>query len=96
MAVCYGNRRCCVLDDLALLPLLMRSPSPLILLLALLVLTDVALGQCVMCKAVAEDSAAEGAVGRGINQGILYIMAVPYLLLGVFGYFVYKNRGLVE
>ena len=25
----------------------------------------------------AEDSAAEGAVGRGINQGILYIMAVP-------------------
>ena len=62
----------------------------------LLALADVALGQCVMCKAVAEDSAAEGAVGRGINQGILYIMAVPYLLLGFFGYFVYKNRSLVE
>ena len=74
----------------------MRRPSPLFLLLALLALADVALGQCVMCKAVAEDRAAEGAVGRGINQGILYIMAVPYLLLGFFGYFVYKNRSLVE
>lgn len=52
--------------------------------------------QCVMCKAVAEDSAAEGAVGRGINQGILYIMAVPYILLGVFGFLVYKKWKFVE
>ena len=52
--------------------------------------------QCVMCKAVAEDSAAEGAVGRGINQGILYIMAVPYILLGILGYLVFKKWSLVE
>ncbi len=52
--------------------------------------------QCVMCKAVAEDSAAAGAVGRGINQGILYIMAVPYILLGVFGYLVVKKWKLAE
>ena len=52
--------------------------------------------QCVMCKAVAEDSAAEGAVGRGINQGILYIMAVPYLLLGILGYLIFKKWNLVE
>ena len=52
--------------------------------------------QCVMCKAVAEDSAAEGAVGRGINQGILYIMAVPYILLGILGYLVFKKWNLVE
>ena len=52
--------------------------------------------QCVMCKAVAEDSAAEGAVGRGINQGILYIMAIPYVLLGILGYLVFKKWNLVE
>ena len=52
--------------------------------------------QCVMCKAVAEDSAADGAVGRGINQGILYIMAVPYVLLGILGYLVFKKWNLVE
>ncbi|MCH1575891.1 MAG: hypothetical protein L7S67_06420 [Flavobacteriales bacterium] len=74
----------------------MRRPSPLFLLVILLALADVAAGQCVMCKAVAEDSAAAGAVGRGINQGILYIMTVPYILLGIFGYFIYKNRSLVE
>lgn len=52
--------------------------------------------QCVMCKAVAEDSAAEGAVGRGINQGILYIMAVPYILLGTLGYLIFKKWKFVE
>ena len=74
----------------------MQRSLSLCWLLALLALADVTLGQCVMCKAVAEDSASAGAVGRGINQGILYIMSVPYVLLGIFGYFVYKNRSLVE
>jgi len=68
-----------------------------VLVFLLLVMADQAMwGQCVMCKAVAEDSAAEGAVGRGINQGILYIMAVPYLLIGIFGYLVYKKWDLVD
>lgn len=62
---------------------------------AMLILTDVD-AQCVMCKAVAEDSAAEGAVGRGINQGILYIMAVPYILIGIFGFFIAKKWDFVE
>ena len=52
--------------------------------------------QCVMCKAVVEDSAAEGAVGRGINQGILYIMVVPYILLGILGYLIFKKWNFVE
>lgn len=69
-----------------------------LLLLALLTLGSMVEleAQCVMCKAVAEDSAAEGAVGRGINQGILYIMAVPYVLLGILGYLVFKKWKLVE
>ena len=38
--------------------------------------------QCAMCKAVAEDSADLNAgIGRGINNAILYIMAVPYVLM---------------
>ena len=77
----------------------MRRPSPLRLLLVLLLMALV-IGevdaQCVMCKAVAEDSAAEGAVGRGINQGILYIMAVPYILLGTIGYLIFKKWKFVE
>ena len=69
---------------------------PCFLALALLLFVVELMGQCVMGKAVAEDSAAAGAVGRGINQGILYIMAVPYILLGVFGYLLYKRRNFIE
>jgi len=35
-----------------------------------------------MCKAVAEDQAEEGP--SGVNAGILYIMAIPYIILFVF------------
>ncbi len=31
-------------------------------------------------------------VGRGLNDGILYLMSIPYLVLGGFGYMIYKNR----
>lgn len=45
--------------------------------------------QCVMCRAVAEDSAAQGGLGRGLNSGILYLMGIPYFLLAIlyFGFF---------
>ena len=49
-------------------------------------------GQCVMCKAVAEDSAEEGTLGEGLNTGILYLMAIPYALLGFFGWILYRNH----
>tara|TARA_B100001741_G_C16179059_1_gene425963 strand:- start:221 stop:451 length:231 start_codon:yes stop_codon:yes gene_type:complete len=59
---------------------------------ALLVMfVDVAWGQCVMCKAVAEDSAEDGSLGRGLNTGILYLMAVPYLILAFFAWFVFRK-----
>jgi LPXTG-motif cell wall-anchored protein len=52
-----------------------------------------ALAQCVMCKAVAEDSAGAGGAGRGLNTAILYLMAVPYVLLGILGgVFFWKRR----
>ena len=49
--------------------------------------------QCAMCKAVLESNMQSGeqAVGKGINNGIMYIMFVPYILLGIAGYFMYKN-----
>lgn len=49
--------------------------------------------QCAMCKAVLESNMQSGeeAVGKGINEGIIYIMFVPYILLAVVGYFLYKH-----
>jgi hypothetical protein len=38
--------------------------------------------QCAMCKAAVESSQGQAnSVAAGINKGILYLMAVPYLLL---------------
>ena len=51
-----------------------------------------AYAQCVMCKAVAEDSANDGSLGRGLNSGILYLMAVPYAIMGFFAWFVFRKR----
>ena len=40
-------------------------------------------GQCAMCKATVESNAeAGGALADGLNEGILYLMAFPYLILG--------------
>lgn len=41
--------------------------------------------QCAMCRVVAESSQdAGGTIANGLNSGILYLMACPYVLI-VFG-----------
>ncbi|WP_306641883.1 hypothetical protein [Sanyastnella coralliicola] len=47
--------------------------------------------QCVMCKAVAEDSADSGGIGKGLNSGILYLMGIPYLLM-VIGFVAFYRK----
>ncbi len=39
--------------------------------------------QCAMCKAVAESGTDDGgeSVSKGLNNGILYLMGIPYVLL---------------
>ena len=47
--------------------------------------------QCAMCRAALESE--EGGVkAEAINDGIVYLMAIPYVLVGVLGYFIYKMR----
>lgn len=46
--------------------------------------------QCAMCRAVVESGGAEQA--KGLNSGILYLMVIPYLLIGVLFYFFMKKR----
>ena len=52
---------------------------------------DEASAQCAMCRAVLE-SEASGQAAKGINNGIVYLMIFPYLLVGAVGYAVYKWR----
>ncbi len=56
----------------------------------LLILPQSAMSQCAMCRAVLES---EGNVeaAEGINNGIVYLMAIPYILVSVLFYIVYKK-----
>jgi hypothetical protein len=60
-----------------------RQLAILVVLCCLLALPQLADAQCAMCKASAESNLANdpNSVARGINKGILYLMAVPYVLL---------------
>ncbi len=45
--------------------------------------------QCSMCRAVLESGEAQE-MAKGINNGIIYLMAIPYLLVGFVGYQIFK------
>jgi hypothetical protein len=48
--------------------------------------------QCTMCKATVESQVKDGTLTMdGINNGIIYLMIAPYLLLLGVGYMLYKN-----
>ncbi len=47
--------------------------------------------QCAMCRAVLE-SEEGGRAAKGINNGIMYLMIFPYLLIAGVGYAIYKSR----
>lgn len=49
--------------------------------------------QCPMCKLSAESNLRDGgSAGKGLNAGILYMFALPYLLVGTLGYLWNRNR----
>lgn len=60
------------------------------LILAIILLFTVlpAEAQCAMCRAVLE-SEESGAAAKGINNGIVYLMIFPYLLIGGIGFAIY-------
>lgn len=47
--------------------------------------------QCAMCRAVLE-SEEDNSTAKGINNGIKYLMIIPYILVGGVFYFIYKSR----
>lgn len=46
--------------------------------------------QCAMCRAVLESEEGQGAA-QGINDGIVYLMLIPYILVGGIGFVIYKK-----
>lgn len=59
------------------------------------VLVDVTAGfaQCAMCRATIENNYSNGnpGIAAGINTGILYLLAMPYLAAMILGYLWFKS-----
>ena len=60
----------------------------ILVLLVLTGLTSQTFAQCAMCKASVESSDFSA---RGLNNGILYLMIIPYIAFSLLAYFWYKS-----
>jgi len=66
--------------------------SILIFVILFIVLVD-SYAQCPMCRAAAETNLQSGGTeGKGLNKGILYMLTLPYLLIGTIGFLWWKNK----
>ncbi len=58
-------------------------------LIAFFVLPLVSQAQCAMCRASLQGEA-NVAKAKAVNDGIIYLMVIPYLLVAIMGFFIYK------
>jgi len=64
----------------------------LIVLICLVVIVEID-AQCPMCRMAAESNLEHGgSEGKGLNKGILYMLSMPYLIVGGFAYLWWKNK----
>ena len=73
----------------------MKNKIILFSTIAVLFLTIDINAQCAMCKAVVETNLESGDTkGMGLNNGILYLMAIPYIAAIVFAvlYYIQNKR----
>lgn len=66
-----------------------------LILLLLIILNSVGelWAQCAMCRSTLENNYSNGdpGIAAGINTGILYLLAMPYLAVIIIGYLWYKS-----
>jgi hypothetical protein len=62
-------------------------------LIFLVATENTAIAQCPMCKMSAESNMKNGGTaGKGLNTGILYMFAAPYLLVGGLVFMWYRGN----
>lgn len=58
--------------------------------IVLLFISTEAEAQCAMCRAVLESEEGQS-TAEGVNNGIVYLMAIPYLVVAGIGYAIYRK-----
>lgn len=76
----------------------MKKIAFVFLFMVLLVISNIpsASAQCAMCTVSAEQSVKNGNTqGKGLNTGIIYLLAIPYLLItgmGILWYVKFRKK----
>ena len=64
-----------------------------VLVILMTCFNSLSFGQCAMCKAVVEANLESGDTkGAGLNDGILFLMSMPYIAVLLFGVFYYLQK----
>ncbi len=65
----------------------------LFLVFTLVLFSVKASAQCAMCRATLENNVSNGDIGiaAGINFGILYLFAAPYIVIALIAFFWYRT-----
>jgi hypothetical protein len=69
---------------------LSRSVKPGIFA-AVLLFAQYGIAQCAMCRAAIETEG-DSTKAEALNDGIVYLMIMPYLLVGLIGFIIYRMR----
>lgn len=85
--------RCCVwstsfYNDISIL--LNSFKRNIVIIIVMLLFVTSAEAQCAMCRAVLESEEGQS-TAQGINNGIVYLMVIPYVLIGGLAYFIYRK-----
>ena len=67
----------------------MKTLQKIVIVFLLALLPQLTSAQCAMCRAVLE-SEADGGAAEAINDGIVYLMIWPYILIGGVGFVIYR------
>ncbi|MEO8516726.1 MAG: hypothetical protein ABI426_08280 [Flavobacterium sp.] len=60
-----------------------------VFIIAFCFLSFVSNAQCAMCRASLESSGNEGQAAA-VNDGIVYLMVIPYILVAIIGFAIYR------
>lgn len=65
--------------------------STLLIAFLLFLSTNIVSAQCAMCRAAltSDDNTTQAAA---VNDGIVYLMIIPYLLVALIGFMIYKMK----
>ena len=67
----------------------MKTLQKIVIFFLFTLLPQLSSAQCAMCRAVLE-SEADGGAAESINDGIVYLMIWPYILIGGVGFVIYR------